>query len=165
MKNMLRMLAVSSVLALAAGAASAEVVVTYVQPERFSDLPMDQGERERLLNQLTTHFNKLGAQLPAGQVLRIAVDDIDLAGRTVRTNGVPAMQTQRSAVDWPSINLRFEVESDGNIVRGGAVQLRDMAYLGNAKRYSSGDPLRFEKHMIDEWFNTVVAPRERTASR
>ncbi|THC44362.1 DUF3016 domain-containing protein [Massilia sp. Mn16-1_5] len=159
------MLAVSSVLALAAGAASAEVVVTYVQPERFSDLPIDQGERERILEQLTAHFNKLGARLPAGQVLRIAVDDIDLAGRMVRTNGVPAMQTIRSAVDWPRIDLRFQVESNGEVLRNGAVQLRDMAYIGNSKRYSSGDPLRFEKHMVDEWFYAVVAPRERTASR
>lgn len=165
MKNVMRMLAVGGLLALGAASASAGVVVNYVQPERFSELPLDQSDRERFLNQLTAHFNKLGQQLPAGQVLRIAVDDIDMSGRMVRTNGVPAMQTVRSAVDWPRIELRFEVESNGEIVRSGAIQLRDMAYLRNSRHYSSGDPLRFEKHMIDVWFNAVVAPQERTASR
>ena len=71
MKNVIRQLAVSGLLALAAGAASADVTVNYIQPERFSDLPFAPWEREAVLKDLTQHFAKLGAQLPPGQNLRI----------------------------------------------------------------------------------------------
>lgn len=165
MKNVIRMLAVTGLLALGAGTASAEVVVNYVQSERFSDLPMDPRERARVLNELTEHFSKLGAQLPPGQILRIDVDNIDLAGRTVPTNGTRERRTVGNAVDWPRINLEFELESKGQIVRSGKVELRDMAFMDRANRYYDGDALRFEKPMINEWFHTVVAPKQHYASR
>ena len=165
MKNVIQMLAVSGLLALGAGTASAEVVVNYVQAERFSDLPQFQYERERVLTELTKHFNKLGADLPAGETLRVDIDDIDLAGRTAPTNGTREERIFNFAVDWPHIDLEFEVEKDGKIVRSGKVSLRDMAYGTRTQRYFDGDPLRFEKPMLNEWFHTTVAPRERTASR
>jgi hypothetical protein len=165
MKNMIRMLAAAGLLALGAGTASAEVVVNYVQSERFSDLPMDQRERAQVLDELREHFTKLGAQLPAGQTLRIDVDDIDMAGRRVPTNGTRELRTLTNAVDWPRIELQYEIESKGEIVRSGVVQLRDMAFLDRGNRYFNGDALRFEKRMVDEWFYSTVAPRERSASR
>jgi len=165
MKNMIRMLAVTGLLALGAGTASAEVVVNYVQSERFSDTPTDQRERAQVLNELRDHFTKLGAQLPAGQTLRIDVDDIDMAGRAMPTNGTREVRTLNGGVDWPRIDLQFEIESKGQIVQSGVVQLRDMAFMDRARRYFDGDPLRFEKRMVDEWFYSTVAPRERSASR
>jgi hypothetical protein len=165
MKNMVRMLAVTGLLALGAGTASAEVIVNYVQSERFSDLPMDQRERAQVLEELREHFTRLGAQLPAGQTLRIDVDDIDMAGRRVPTNGTRELRTLNNAVDWPRIELQYEIESKGEIVRSGVVHLRDMAFLDRGNRYFNGDALRFEKRMVDEWFYSTVAPRERSASR
>ena len=66
MKNVIRTLALSGLLALAAGAASAEVTVNYIQPDRFSDLPFSPWEREEVLKELTEHFTSLGAKLPPG---------------------------------------------------------------------------------------------------
>ncbi|MFC5481255.1 DUF3016 domain-containing protein [Massilia suwonensis] len=165
MKNVIRMLAAGGLWALVVGSASAEVVVNYVQSDRFTDLPRMQQEREQVLAELTKHLTKLGADLPAGQTLRIDVDDIDLAGRRLPTTGTREERMFHSAVDWPRIELEYEVESNGQIVRSGKVALRDMAYLSRTQRYFDGDPLRFEKPMINEWFYTAVAPRERTASR
>lgn len=118
-----------------------------------------------MLDELREHFTKLGAQLAAGHTLRIDVDDIDMAGRRVPTNGTRELRTLSSGVDWPRIELQYEVESNGQIVQGGVAHLRDMAFLGRGNRYFNGDPLRFEKRMVDEWFYSTVAPRERSASR
>ena len=165
MKNVIQTLAVTGLLALGAGAASAEVVVNYVQPERFSDLPSVQRDRERALQALTRHFTRLGARLPPGQILRIDVENIDMAGREVPGRSVATPRTWNGALDWPRIQLQFEIESKGQIVRSGEADLRDMAYSYRAKRYYDGDQLRFEKPMLDEWFSATILQSERSARR
>lgn len=166
MKNVIQKLAVSGLLALAAGAASADVTVNYIQPERFADLPFAPWEREAVLKDLTQHFAKLGAQLPPGQNLRIDVQDIDLAGREYPGRGARDLRVIHSnGVDWPRIELHYAIESNGQVVRDGDVQLRDMAFMDRIGRYSDGDSLRYEKRMIDDWFYSTIAPRERAARR
>lgn len=166
MKNVIRRLAVSGLLALAAGAASADVTVNYIQPERFSDLPFAPWEREAVLKDLTQHFAKLGAQLPPGQNLRIDVQDIDLAGREYPNRGPRDLRiVKQNGVDWPRIDLHFAIESNGQVLRSGDVQLRDMAFMDRIGRYTDNDSLRYEKRMIDDWFYSTIAPRERAARR
>ncbi len=62
-------------LLLAAGGAFAGVNVSYTQPELFSDVPFAPWERERILKELSRHFAKMGAALPASQDLNITVTD------------------------------------------------------------------------------------------
>jgi hypothetical protein len=166
MKHVIRKLAVSGLLALAAGAASADVTVNYIQPERFSDLPFAPWEREAVLKDLTQHFAKLGAQLPPGQNLRIDVQDIDLAGREYPGRGPRDLRVIKSnGVDWPRIDLHYAIESNGQVLRSGDVQLRDMAFMDRIGRYTDSDSLGYEKRMIDDWFYSTIAPRERAARR
>jgi hypothetical protein len=166
MKNVIRTLAVSGLLALAAGAASADVSVNYIEPERFSDLPFTPWERESVLTDLTAHFAKLGAQLPPGQNLRIEVKDIDLAGREYPGRGARDLRIIKSnGADWPRIDLHYTIESDGQVVRSGDAQLRDMGFMGRIGRYNDGDNLRYERRMIDDWFYSTILPRERAARR
>jgi hypothetical protein len=166
MKNVIRQLAASGLLALAAGAASADVTVNYIQPERFSDLPFAPWEREAVLKDLTQHFARLGAQLPPGQNLRIDVKDIDLAGREYPNRGPRDLRiVKQNGVDWPRIDLHFAIESNGQVLRSGDVQLRDMAFMDRIGRYTDSDSLRYEKRMIDDWFYSAIAPRERAARR
>lgn len=164
MKNVILKLAVSAALALGAGTACAEVLVHYVQPERFSDLPSIRQDREQILEELTRHFAKLGAQLPQGQTLLVDVEDIDMAGREI-----PGTSTKKSRfvsnVDWPRIQLQFEIESNGQLVHSGNVVLRDMGFADRSSRYFDGDALRFEKRMLDEWFHSTVLTSERSARR
>ncbi len=164
MKNVIRQLAAGGLLALAAGAASAEVTVNYVQPERFSDLPFPTWEREAVLKDLTRHFNRLGAQLPPGQNLRVEVLDVDLAGREYPGRGARDLRIVKH-VDWPRIDLRFAVEQNGQVLRSGEAQLRDMAFMDRVSRYSDTDSLQHEKRMIDDWFYSAIVPRERAARR
>ena len=166
MKNVIQKLAASGLLALAAGAASAgDVTVNYIQPDRFSDLPFSAWDREEALKELTEHFASLGAKLPPDQNMRIDVTDVDLAGREIPHRGVRDLRVIRNGAEWPRIDLRYTIERNGQVLRTGEAQLRDMAFMDRISRYSDGDSLRFERRMIDDWFNQEIMPRERSARR
>jgi hypothetical protein len=156
---------VSGLLALAAGAASADVTVNYIEPEHFSDQPFTPWEREEVLKDLTEHFASLGAKLPPGQNLRIDVQDIDLAGRMHPGRGARDLRVIRNGAEWPRIDLHYTIESNGQVLRSGDAQLRDMAFMDRISRYSDGDNLRYERRMIDDWFYSTIMPRERAAQR
>lgn len=154
MKNMIRELTVAALLALAAGASSAaDVTVNYIQPENFSDM-ISSGEREQALRDLSAHFVKLGAKLPAGVNLRIDVQDIDMAGteRPARAGDVRSM----ARGDWPRIDLHYTLESNGKVLSSGPAQLRDTSFLDRPNRYFPHDLLRYEKRMVDMWFDSTI---------
>jgi len=166
MKNVIQKLAASGLLALAAGVASAgDVTVNYIQPERFSDLPFSAWDREQALKDLTEHFASLGAKLPPDQNLRIDVTDVDLAGRMYPHRGVRDLRVVTNGAEWPRIDLRYTIESNGQVLRSGDAQLRDMAFMDRIGRYTDGDTLRYERRMIDDWFYSTILPRERAARR
>jgi len=166
MKTVIRHLAAAGVLALAAGGAAADTTVNYIQPDRFSDVPFATGERDDVLKELTEYFAKLGAQLPPGQDLRIDVKDVDLAGREYPTRGVRDLRVVRSnGVDWPRIDLHYAIVQDGQVLRSGDAELRDMDFMNRITRASDSDSLRYEKRMIEDWFYKDVLPRERAARR
>jgi len=160
----IRQLALGGLLALAAGAASADVTVNYIQPERFSDLPFTTWEREAVLKDLSTYFAKLGAQLAPGQNLRIDVLDVDLAGREYPGRGARDLRIVKT-IDWPRIDLRYALEQNGQVLRSGEAQLRDMSFMNRIGRVNETDSLRFEKRMIDDWFHSSIMPREQSARR
>ena len=165
MKNVIRTLAVSGLLALAAGTASADVTVNYVEQERFTDLPFTPWERESVLKELTEHFTRLGAKLPVGQNLRIDVRDVDLAGREYPGRGARDLRIVKNGAEWPRIDLHYTIESNGQVVRSGDGQLRDMSFMDRTNRSTGSDFLRYEKRMIDDWFYSEIMPRERAAQR
>lgn len=165
MKNAIRTLAVSGLLALAAGTVSADVTVNYIEQERFSDLPFTPWERDSVLKELTGHFAKLGAKLPPGQNLRIDVQDVDLAGREYPGRGARDLRIVKNGAEWPRIDLHYTIESNGQVVRSGDAQLRDMSFMDRINRSTGSDFLRYEKRMIDDWFYTEIMPRERAARR
>jgi len=82
MKRQTRFWIAAALLLAAAGAASAGgVTVKYQDPDKFTDVPFWEQDRDQVLKELTTHFEALARQLPANQQLSITVTDIDLAGR------------------------------------------------------------------------------------
>jgi hypothetical protein len=157
MKPMIRQLAFAGACLLLAGSALAGVTVNYVQPDKFADLPFTPWEREDVLKGLTEHFQKLGEQLPPDQNLTVDVLDVDLAGRLH-----PGMRSGRDirilqgGADWPHMRLHYTLEAGGSTIASGDAELSDMMYMQRLNRYSSGEPLRFEKQMIDEWFNKTI---------
>ncbi len=137
--------------------ANGAVTVTFTQPENYVDMPFAPWERDRVMKDLQTHFDKLGATLPSGQDLKIEILDIDLAGQIEpQTRGTHDLRIMRGRADWPTIQLRYRLESAGVVIKSGESRVNDMNYLQNRiNRYAANESLRYEKRMLDEWFKTL----------
>jgi hypothetical protein len=154
-------LALACLAGLSAGSASAGIVVAYSHPEKFQDMPFAQSDRERVLKELNEHFALLGKRLPAGQELRLEVLDFDMAGRILpRASGREELRFVKDGADWPSMVVRYELLSNGQVIASGQDKLSDMGYTNRINRYSDGDLLRYEKRMIDDWFMPKFVPRK-----
>jgi len=151
------LVATAAVLALEAGSAGAAVTVTFPKSEGYMDMPFSASDKDRVLKDLQSHFDKLGAKLPPGQDLTVEVLDIDLAGRIEPQfrfgNDVRIL---KGRADWPVIQLRYRIESQGKVLRSGDARVDDKSYLDRFNRYSANESLRYEKRMLDDWFNTVM---------
>ncbi|QOY95073.1 DUF3016 domain-containing protein [Massilia sp. UMI-21] len=158
MKALIGKAAFTAVLALgAAGAASAGVTVNYVESDKFADLPFVPWERKEVLDELARYFAELGKSLPAGQDLTVDVTDIDLAGREYPTShGTRDLRVLQGGADWPIIELRYTLSANGQVLDSGKARLSDMNYLNQINRLTDNDTLRYEKRMIEAWFNKTI---------
>ena len=141
--------------ALAVGAQAAGTVqVQFVQPDKFIDVYDATFSRERNLEALKQHLERAGARVLAdGQVLKIEVLDVDLAGKTRRTAGAQDVRVLDGKADWPRIDLRYTLEAPGQAVRTGQASIKDMAYLQRvASSRPANEPLTYERRMLDDWF-------------
>lgn len=160
MKTVIRNLALAGLFLLAGASASAGVSVTFSHPENYADLPFAPWERDQVLRDLTEHFTRLAATLPPGQELKVEILDVDLAGRIRHDfRGAHEIRVLRGQADWPHIHLRYTLTQAGQVLGTGEEHLSNMMYLDRINRYVSGDPLRYEKQMIDDWFKDKIAPR------
>jgi hypothetical protein len=157
MRPLIRQLAFAGTCLLAAGSAFAGVTVNYVQQDKFADMPFEPWEREDVLKNMTEHFQKLGQKLPPDTNLTVDVLDIDLAGRIIP--GIHSgrdIRVLKGGADWPHMRLHYTLEQGGQVVASGDAELSDMMYLNRINRYFDGDPLRFEKQMVDDWFDKTI---------
>lgn len=161
MNTVFRPAALAALCLLAAGAASAGTAnVTFVQPEKFSDVPFSPSEREDVLKDLHRHFDKLAATLPADQQLNVEVTDIDLAGETwPARRGGQDIRIMKGGADWPRMTLHYTITQNGKVIKSGTDSLNDMAYQQHMTRYGGDDALRYEKSMLDQWFRERIAAR------
>lgn len=156
-------------LLVAAGAASAAsfaatVSVTFVQPEKFTDAGFSRGSASprdlaELQQEMQRHLQLLAdRKLAAGDTLQVEVLDIDLAG-DFETNRLTRFSDVRVIRDIasPRIKLRYTLKQGDRVVTGAEEQLSDMNFLWHYNRYSSGDRLRYEKPMLDAWFERQFA--------
>jgi hypothetical protein len=144
---------------LAAGSAQAvgRAEVSYVQPERFSDAGFGSVERERTLKVLSQHFDRLAKRLPDGQVLKVEVTDVDLAGE-VDTLSVHRLRVMGQLPDAPRMNLKFELRQGSQVLAQGEEQLIDLAYsLGSLRMRHHTGPLPYEARMLERWFDERLA--------
>lgn len=160
----LRVLVCSAVLLAASTAASAAALhVVFVQPETYTDagyssaVPGDR-ERSQVRRDVGEHLAKLAERyLAPDQALTIEVLDIDLAGRMdpfVRSGSELRVVTD---VTGPRIRLRYTLTRNGQPVAGAEEVLSDQNFLTQINRYSTGDRLRYEKALLDGWFEQRIA--------
>jgi hypothetical protein len=162
MKPLIRQLAIAGACLLSAGTALAGVTVNYVQPDKFTDMPFASWDREDVLKQVTEHFQKLGRQLPPDQNLTIDVLDLDLAGTIYPgSRSGREIRIMKGGADWPRMQLRYSLEERGAVVASGEAKLSDMMYQQKYNRYPASEPLRYEKRMMDEWFDKTILQKHR----
>jgi hypothetical protein len=144
---------------VASSSASAAATVTYVNPDKMTDVPRDKRDREKMEEDLLEHFNKLAAKLPAGQELKVEIFDIDLAGDVFPRVAIQNVRVFRGRGDFPHIHMRYRIEQDGKLISSGERELTDMAYMMGFNRYRD-DLFGHEKQLLDDWFRKdVVAAR------
>ncbi len=159
------LLALVAGVGMAGGVQAGEVEIHFQPLDQYRDLGRTTVEREDIQKSLSEHFQKLAAaRLPAGQTLKIDLLEINRAGEMDMRHGMPDEVRVLREVTWPQMDFTFEVLEGGKALKTGKAALSDMNYLhGTSARYNDGDPLRYEKPMIDKWFDAEFG--KKTAAR
>jgi hypothetical protein len=137
-----------------AAAAQAGVTVTFVEPDKYTDIGRFSRSTEpaKVMKDLEAHLVKLGQRLPPNQNLAIEVLDIDLAGddRWAAASGYD-VRIQTGRADWPSMRVRYTLERDGR-KESREERIADMSYQQRVQPVSPTETLPHEKRMLTDWF-------------
>jgi hypothetical protein len=135
-------------------AAHAGVTVTFVEPDRFTDVGRfsRSADSAQVMKDLEGHLVKLGQRLPPGHNVAIEVLDIDLAGEErLGAGGASDIRIQRGGADWPSMRVRYTLERDGRRETR-EERISDMSYQQRVQPVSPTETLPHEKRMLTAWF-------------
>lgn len=150
-----------------AGAATAQdraalpqrVQLHWAPTDQLSEVKNNQMQRgwirpEEWMKTLGDHLRaRADKALPPGQQLEVWIDDIDLAG-SYEPWRKPTAQDIRIMRDIypPRLDLHYRlIDANGKVISEESRKLRDSAYLQKGILYSSTDPLRYDKRLIDDW--------------
>ncbi|MFG6431072.1 DUF3016 domain-containing protein [Pelomonas parva] len=133
--------------------AHADVQVNFVKPETFVDIKDNNGFRQdEVLKDIEAHLVAQAQKYLPGRDVRINVTDVDLAGHVEPFGRSATWLRVMRTVTLPALSLNYEVLDGGKVVQQGKAELRDMNYQDGFIGYFSSDALRYEKRMIDRWF-------------
>jgi hypothetical protein len=133
------------------------IAVTFVQPERFTDvkdslLGSPKGTAA-LLAEIDRYLHTAGERYaPAGLTLNLSITNIDLAGEFEPWRG-PQFDRVRIMRDVspPRFALEFRlIDASGAVVKEGQRVLLDRLYLSSAA-LNNGDPLYYDKLLMNDW--------------
>ncbi len=145
----------------AALAATAEV--EFVNPQKFTDAgtPRQYVDRDANLTNIRNHLVKQAASLlPADEKLVMQVTDVDLAGSFEPWQLYSREVRIVKEIYPPKIDFKFKLtRADGSIVKEGERSLRDTGFMSGPSMGYGGDNLRYEKVMLDEWFEKEFGKR------
>jgi hypothetical protein len=157
----------ASMLAMAGGAAFAGTAeVRFIDPDRMSDLAANKWQEKENIDALTRHVQHLAARLPADQVLRVDVLDVDLAGSPVFSSRKGEnLRIMNNRADAPKLHLRWTLQGAGQTTNG-EDRLTQLDYVHHdlASRRSS-TPLYYEKRLLDQWFSQHFVPERQADAR
>lgn len=145
-----------------ASVADAQADVSFIKPENFSDIGWVPSDRDTALKQLEDHFKTLAARELPGKQLKIEVTDIDLAGEVEPRARSDRLRILRS-VTIPRMSFNYTLSENGQVLKSGKADIKDMNYQSGANRYFDSEPLRYEKKMIDDWMAKELLGQSRLA--
>ena len=137
-------------------ATAAESVVTWTNPDKFHDirpgnLDSQQDFTEQVFTELSEHFAKLAALLPAQHKLTVNITNIDLAG-DVRIGAINAIRIIKNIYP-PRLKFSYQlIRADGSVVIDNTISLRDSNFMAISHHRYRNDLLGYEKKMLDKWF-------------
>jgi Protein of unknown function (DUF3016) len=137
--------------------AAGTVEVSYIEPEKFTDVGFGATDRERTLREMTAVLQAFAAKLPDGQTLKFEVTNINLAGE-LRPGRGSDLRVMRGMADWPEINLRYTLQAGTRTLKSGEARIYDIAYQTNLPFVDNvGTNLPYERHMLRKWFTKTFA--------
>jgi hypothetical protein len=152
-------------LATAHSAEPANVRISFVQPEKFSDFRI-QGRQENVSagifrNEVSAYLSPYVAKRFPGATLTLNFTDIDLAGRIdpSKTRKLPDARIERNIAS--PLRLYFDytlTDSLGRIRATGSKSLVDSDYLYRYSYYANqtkSDTLFYEKVTLSRWLATL----------
>jgi hypothetical protein len=157
MNKFIRNAGAAAAFLLASTSALAAATVTFINPEKMTDVPRFSSDRESMEMTFRDHLNALASQLPAGQELKVEFIDIDLAGDVFPRVPVRDIRVMKGQADWPRMHIRYSIEQDGKVLRSGDRELSDPNYLMGSRSYNQ-DLYGHDKQMLDDWFRKEIMP-------
>jgi hypothetical protein len=148
----------------APASATGRVEVEYASPARFTDAGLGPIDLDRTQHALNQHFARLAHRLPDGQVLRVQVRDIDLAGQ-VDMLSHDRLRVFGRPLDGPRLSLRYELRAGDRGRHAGDDEIADASYRLRAGSAPQTGALAYEKRLLDRWFTERVEPATRAAVR
>ena len=147
--------------ALAAMPSYATVVVTFTDPDNYTDAANQRWEVQSTLDALERHMKRLGDRyIGPNDTLRIEVLDVDLAGWARMGGRAPnEVRVVRGRADFPSMKVRYTLESRGRTPT--ETTISDPTYLDHGLHLNSSEPFYYEKRMLDDWFRSTFGERSR----
>lgn len=146
-----------------------KVKIEWQNPDKYIDVrPSNQSRKrfqESTFNKLEAFLEKLAEKLPEGQSLTMTVTNLDLAGHVWPGHMAGMNSTQEirviKRVDFPRMYFSFSLlDADGNIVKQGDEELKDMSFQDRTIGRTQNDALRYEKNMLESWFNKTLMPEK-----
>jgi hypothetical protein len=157
--------------ALQASPVLAEVTIRFEPADQYTDLGLSgastPGVQADLLKQLEKHLQQLGElYLPKGDQLEIIIQNIDMAGEMEPWRSPNLINTRIIRDIYPP---RFTLHylwrgKTGKLKADKEEQLNDLNYLMrlDSARYLNNDPLRYEKTLLDHWFQQTFSSTQKT---
>lgn len=135
--------------------ARAEVTVSFLQADRYTDVGDYRDDAERNLQALARHLATLGTRcLAQDETLEFEIFDVDLAGRQEWWHRDAYDLRVMREVTWPRIDLRYiRRDAAGTVLDERREQVADVTYLWRSGYVrSDADALPYEKAMLRDWF-------------
>ena len=140
--------------------ASAAATVSFINPEKMTDVPHFSSDLESMETVFREHLDELASRLPAGQELKVEFVDIDLAGDVFPRVAIRDIRVMKGRADWPRMHLRYSIGQDGKVLRSGDGEIADPNYLMGSSTYNN-ELYGHEKKLLDDWFRKegLAAPK------
>lgn len=149
------------------GGGEDRVQIDWQNPEKYTDVdPVNESRkrfRERTFEKLEHYFEELAQSLPQGQTLHLTVTNLDLAGEVWPASFVGLGRSGNDVrlikdVYIPRMEFSYTLkDASGAVLKEDNVYIKDMAFHNRLNKYFDQDSLRYEKVMIEDWFDDTFA--------